>query len=110
MKVDLQVLAGKVDDAALQSKKPADELDLQKEDVNRRFVAIEGRMDKLEKLLEDQKKAAESKPENPDELYQKGLETFKSGDPQKARELLARFIERYPTHAMAANAHYWLGE
>ena len=110
MKVDLQVLAGKLDDATLLAKKPADDLALQKEDANRRFAAIEGRMDKLEKLLEDQKKAAETKPENPDDLYQKGLETFKNGDPQKARELLARFIERYPSHAMAANARYWLGE
>ena len=110
VKVDMQVLAGKLDDASLAVKKPIDELSLQKEDTNRRFTALEGRMDKLEQYVEEQKKAAQAKPENPDDLYQKGLDTFKGGDTQKAREMLAGFIERYPAHAMVPNAHYWLGE
>ncbi|HTP64143.1 MAG TPA: tol-pal system protein YbgF, partial [Geobacteraceae bacterium] len=46
----------------------------------------------------------------PDALYQQGLETFKSGDTQKARELFVRFIELFPANGMLANAHYWLGE
>ncbi len=110
IRVDMQVLSGRLDDATLAAKKPADDLALLKEDAGRRFTALEGRLEKLEKLLDEQKKAAEAKPESPDELYQKGLEAFKSGDAPKARELLAKFIERYPTHDMAANAHYWLGE
>jgi tol-pal system protein YbgF len=110
VKVDMQVLAGKLDDASLAAKKPIDDLSLLKDDTNRRFTALEGRVDKLEQYAEEQKKAALAKPENPDELYQKGLDTFKSGDAQKARELLTRFIERNPNHPMVANAHYWLGE
>jgi len=110
LKVDMQVMAGKLDDMSLVAKKPVDEMALLKEDTNRRFATIEGRMEKLEKYLEEQKLAAEARPENPDTLYQRGLETFKSGDTQKARELLTKFIELYPSHGMAANAHYWLGE
>ena len=110
VKVDMQVLAGKIDDAALSAKRPADNLALLKEDSERRFVALEGRIDKIEKFIEDQKKPAEATPENPEGLYQKGIDTFKSGNIPKARELLSRFIELYPAHDMAANAHYWLGE
>jgi tol-pal system protein YbgF len=110
VKVDMQVLAGKLDDASLAAKKPIDDLSLLKDDVNRRFTALEGRVEKLEQSVEEQKKAAQAKPENPDELYQKGVDTIKGGDAQKARELLTRFIEQNPNHAMVANAHYWLGE
>jgi len=110
VKVDMQVQAGKLDDASLAAKKPIDELSLQKEDTNRRFAVLEGRVDKLEQYVEEQKKAGPAQPVNPDELYQKGLDTFKNGDAQKARELLTRFIEHNPNHAMVPNAHYWLGE
>lgn len=111
MKVDMQVLSGKLDDAAIAAKKPADELTLLRDDMERRFAAVEGRMAKLESALEEQKKGAAAEMEkNPEALYQKGLDTFRNGDPQKARELLGKFIELQPAHELAANAHYWLGE
>jgi len=111
MKVDMQVVSGKLDDAALAAKKPADELALLRDDMERRFAAVEERLGKLEKGFEEQKKATVAATEKtPETLYQKGLETFKNGDPQKAREFLAKFIELYPAHELAANAHYWLGE
>jgi tol-pal system protein YbgF len=111
MKVDMQVVSGKLDDAAIAAKKPADELALQRDDMERRFAAVEERLGKLEKGFEEQKKAAVAATEKtPEALYQKGLDAVKNGDPQKAREFLAKFIELYPTHELAANAHYWLGE
>jgi len=106
MKVDMQVVAGKLDDAALAAKKPADDLSLLREDIERRLSAIDGRMAKLEKSLEDQKKVAET----PESLYQKGLDASRSGDAQKARESLTKFLQLHPSHDLAANAHYWLGE
>ena len=110
LKVDQQVLAGKLDDASLAAKKPMDDLALMKEDTNRRLTVLEGRMDKLEQALVEQKNAVQAKPVTPEELYQKALDLFKGGDMQKARELFTGFIERYPSHAMVPNAHYWLGE
>jgi tol-pal system protein YbgF len=115
-KVDMQVLAGKVDDANLLAKKPADDLSLLKEDLERRLTAMDGRTGKLEKELEEvRKKMAEAPPAkqaelSPEALYQQGLETYRGGNPQKAREFFVRFIERYPNHELAANAHYWTGE
>lgn len=103
IKVDMQVSAGRLDDLALSVKKPADDLSLLKEDTDRRITSIEGRIGKLEK-------SPEAAPENPEALYQKGLDAFNRGDTQKARELLTRFIELNPSHGMTANARYWLGE
>lgn len=109
MKVDMQVVSGKLDDAALAAKKPVDEMTLLRDDMERRLAAVEGRAAKLEKDFEELKKSAETE-RNPEAIYQKGLETFRSGDPAGARELLAKFIELRPAHELAANAHYWLGE
>lgn len=113
-RVDMQVLTGKVDDATLLAKKPADELALVREDMERRFTAIDERLGKLEKGLDElQKKQSEttSREEGtPDALYQKGLATFKNGDQQKARELFNQFLQKFPKHDLAANVHYWLGE
>ena len=40
----------------------------------------------------------------------KALETFKAGDMPSAREQFTKFLEQYPQHDLAANAHYWIGE
>jgi tol-pal system protein YbgF len=110
VKVDMQVVSGKLDDISLAAKKPGDDLLLLKEDVNRRFTSLEERLAKLEKGLDDPKKTADATPENTDAIYQKGLDAYKGGDFQKARDIFARFIEQFPTHGMVANARYWLGE
>lgn len=114
-RVDMQVMAGKVDDSTLLAKKPAEDIAFVKENMERRLAALDGRIASLEKELDDlRKKAAEAPAKEvqmtPEALYQKGLDTFKEGNPQKARELLMKFVEQYPNHELAANAHYWTGE
>ncbi len=114
-RVDMQALTGKVDDVAVQAKKPAEDIALLKEDTNRRLTSFEERLLKVEKGLEElQKSAADLKTAateaTPEALYQKALDTFRSGDAQKARDLFGKFLERYPRHELTANAHYWIGE
>jgi tol-pal system protein YbgF len=115
-KVDSQVLSGKMDDLALQSRKPSDDLALMKEDTQQRLSALDSRIAKLEKGFEEIRgQAAEAKakaetPATPEALYQKALETYRAGDMTKARELFTAFLEKNPNHDLAANAHYWLGE
>jgi tol-pal system protein YbgF len=106
LKVDMQVVSGKLDDAVIGAKKPANDLALMRDDMERRFTAIEGRLATLEKMQVEQKKAAET----PEAIYQSAMDSFKSGDMPKAREILSRFLEKHATHDLAANAHYWLGE
>lgn len=116
-RVDMQALAGKVDDLAVAGKKPTDELALLKEDSSRRLSAVEERLTKLEqgfgelqKSLGDLAKAKEAAAATPDSLYQQGQELFKAGEQVKARERFTSFLEKYPAHQLAANARYWLGE
>ena len=114
-KVDMQVLAGKVDDATQSAKKPAEDISLLKEDLDRRLTTLEGKTGKIEKSFDDlEKKSTEAASKqvelSPEALYQQGLNTFKGGNSQKARDLFTKFIELYPNHELAANAHYWLGE
>jgi tol-pal system protein YbgF len=114
-KVDMQVLAGKVDDASIQAKKPADDISLLKEDLDRRFTALETRVGALEKAIDDQQKkgvdsSAKSAEVTPEEMYQQGVDLVKSASTQKAREVLNKFLEKNPNHELAANAHYWIGE
>jgi tol-pal system protein YbgF len=114
-KVDMQVLAGKVDDASIQAKKPADDISLLKEDLDRRFTALETRVGALEKAIDDQQKkgvdaSAKSAEATPEEMYQQGVDLVKSASTQKAREVLNKFLEKNPNHELAANAHYWIGE
>jgi tol-pal system protein YbgF len=114
-KVDMQVMAGKVDDANLQAKKPSEDISLLKEDLERRLTALEGKIANLEKNSdEQQKKMTESSAKqaelSPEALYQQGLDLVKGGDTQKGRELLTKFVDKNPNHELAANAHYWIGE
>ncbi len=114
-KVDMQVLSGKVDDVRLLAQKPSEDLALLKEDTDRRLTAMEDRLSKLDKNIEElQKATAEAKTkeleQSPDVFYQRGLDTLKGGDTEKAREYFTKFIELFPKHDLTANAHYWLGE
>ena len=74
-KVDSQVLSGKVDDLANQTRKPADDIALLREDTEQRLTALNGRIAALERgMAELQKQSAEAKtsaevPQTPEALY-----------------------------------------
>lgn len=109
-RVDMQLLTGKVDDVRLLAQKPADDIALLKEDLTKRLAALDERLGKLEKGVEEQQKKAALLLKSPDYLYQQGMEAMKEGNSTKARELFTNFLEQHPKHALAANAHYWIGE
>ena len=114
-RVDLQSMAGKVDENAMLAKKPADDIGLLREDMERRLSAVEDRLTKLEKGVEDiQKKLAEPPPapvaKTPEAQYQQALDTFKAGKFAVAREMFTGFLKQYPTNELVSNAQYWVGE
>jgi len=49
-------------------------------------------------------------PAEVDALFREALTAFREGRAQQASELFARFVERYPEHAHADKAVYWMGE
>jgi tol-pal system protein YbgF len=116
-KSDMQAMQGKLDDIALTAKKPADDLQRYREDADKRILQLEDRILKLQTALEELSRKtgeaatpAKETPPTAEALYMKGLETFKAGDMPAAREILGKFLEKFPKHDLAANANYWIGE
>jgi len=114
-KGEMRSLAGKIDDVAVAAKKPADDLTILKDDLERRYSSLDERLTIIEKSLRElQAKntlpAKETPPATPEALYQKALDAHRGGDPVKGREMLLRFLQQNPKHELAANAQYWVGE
>ncbi len=116
-KVDMQLLTGKIDDVRIMAQKPADDLALLREDLNKRLAALDERLGALEKGVAEQKKMAaqqqlllQQQQETPEYIYQQGIDAVKAGDVAKAREVFGKFLISFPKHKLSANAHYWLGE
>lgn len=113
MRVDVQVMTGKVDELGLAAKKPFDDISLLKDDTAKAVNNMEERLKKLESELAqtNSKLAAVSKSlETPESLYKQALDSFNSGDIEKSREMLVKFREQNTEHKLAANAAYWIGE
>ena len=115
-KTEMQAMNGRIDDMSISLKKPGEDLARYREDADKRIVALEERIIRLQSSLDDLTKkvaeltqAKEAAP-TPDSAYMKGLDTFKTGDMPAAREIFTKFLEQYPQHDLAANAHYWIGE
>jgi tol-pal system protein YbgF len=111
-KVDTRVLAGRVDDMEQLLKKPAEDLSLMKEDLERRLAEVSDHLKKLDKALEElgKKNGGNTDDLKPEALYQKGVDLAKGGSSQQAREILHKFVETNPGHDLVANARYWIGE
>ena len=115
-KTEMQAMNGKLDDMSISLKKPTEDLARYRDDADRRIIALEDRIVKFQTTLDElTKKVSEfSQPKEaavtPDSAYMKGLDTFKAGDMPAARDIFTKFLEQYPQHDLAANAHYWIGE
>lgn len=115
LKVEQQVLTGKLDDLRILAQKPADDIALLKEDMENRLTPVTEKLQKVEtELSELKRQAAEAKSQemerSPEVLYQRSLDAFKASDMTKARTMFQRFLELHPKHELAANARYWVGE
>lgn len=115
-KTEMQAMNGKLDDMGISLKKPTEDLARYRDDADKRIIALEDRIIKLQSIQDElTKKVAELSqakevPPTPDAVYMKGLNTFKAGDMPAAREIFTKFLEQYPQHDLVANAHYWIGE
>lgn len=116
MRIDVQVMAGKIDDTSLAAKKPFEDISLLKEDTAKSVKSVEERLSKLEQNFKESSakmdalaKSLET-PVTPDSVYKQAQDALKSGDNRKAREILTSFLEQYPSHKLSPNARYWIGE
>lgn len=115
-KNEMQAVSGRLDDMTISIKKPSEDLARYREDADKRIIALEDRIVRLQATLDELAKnvaelARQKEPsQTPDSVYMKGLDTFKAGDMPAARDIFTKFLEQYPQHDLAANAHYWIGE
>lgn len=49
-------------------------------------------------------------PISAEELFDRGMESYRAGELGQAVLDFAEFAERHPTHPLAASAHFWIGE
>lgn len=112
---EMQALNGKLDDMP----KPGEELTRYREDTDKRIIALEERIIKLQATVDElgskggdspQPKQTKDAPPPADAIYLKGLEAFKAGNMPAARDFFAKFIEQYPKHELVGNARYWTAE
>lgn len=115
-KTEMQSMNGRVDDMGTNLKKPTEDLARYREDADKRIIALEDRIIRIQSTLDDLTKKVTELAQikevapTPDSTYMKGLDTFKAGDMPAARDIFTKFLERYPQHDLAANAQYWIGE
>ncbi len=116
MRIDVQVMTGKVDDIGLAAKKPFDDITLLKEDTFKSVSAMDERLKKLESDLAQINDKLSSilksleVPPSAENLYKQALDLVKSGEAGKARDVLNKFNDTYPEHKLSPNVRYWIGE
>lgn len=116
IRVDVQVMNGKVDDLGLVAKKPFDDISLLKEDTSKAVTSMEERIKKLDAEVEriNAKLTALTKsletPPTPENAYKQAMDAFKSGETAKARDMFTKLTEQFPDSKLTANARYWIGE
>ncbi len=110
---EMLALNGKLDEMA----KPDDEQARYRADTDKRIIALEERLAKLQATVDGLAagKGAEANrhqdaPPPADAVYLKGLEAFKAGNMSAARDFFATFIAEHPKHELVGNARYWTAE
>jgi tol-pal system protein YbgF len=87
-----------------------------KEDTSKSVAAMEDRLKKLETDVAESSTRiaalakAQVPPPTPENIYKQAMDTLKSGETAKARDMFAAFIEQFPDNKLLPNARYWIGE
>jgi len=110
LRVEFQSVQGRFEDQARESAQLRDDVALMRDDLALKVTALEDRLAKLEASGQTPTQQA-AEAETPEALYERGLELIqKQGDFAGGRQWLQEFLKRYPGHALAVNALYWIGE
>jgi len=110
---EIQMLNGKLDDVSTNEKKPIEELSRYRDDMDKRIIALEENIIKLQNTVQElsgKTGNTSQQAATPDAIYKQALEVFKAGNTPTAREQFTKFIEQYPEHELAPSARYWIGE
>lgn len=112
LRAETQTLTGAIDELKAGRQDQAAQISQLRDELAFKVKALEERLAKLEAAPAPAPQAATPPPaQTPEALYQQGLDAIRTeGDYAKGRELLQKFLKEYPTHGLAVNAKYWIGE
>jgi len=112
LRVEFQAVNGRIADQDIALQRLRDELTLARDDLNLRIEALELRLNELGKTSPSHGRTDPStSAQTPEALYTESLALVREGeDMQAARKGFQDFLSRYPEHALAINAEYWIGE
>jgi tol-pal system protein YbgF len=83
------------------------------EEINRRVVTLEEKMERVAAASPASSAAPATVPQDwksPEEMYDYAVGLIKGGETGKGRRLLTAFASKYPDHKLLPNVFYWKGE
>lgn len=110
LRVEVQAVSGRVEDAGRQKGEAKEELTLMRDDLSLKIKAMEDRLGKLEETVRNPPAPPAPAVETPQALYERGVDLVQKGEFAKGREALQEFLRQSPTGPLAVNAQYWVGE
>ena len=120
LRVELQTLEGRLEEVARENRQLRDELSLVRDDMALKTADLEDRLNKPSAVTSPAPAptptptpapAVESGEKKAVDLYKEGLVLIRDKhDYPEARKVLQRFLKDYPSHHLAVNATYWIGE
>ena len=116
VKSDLVAATTRADETKVQLQKEIAQLSektARVEEINRRVVTLEEKMEKVAAASPASSAAPAPVPQDwksPEEMYDYAVGLIKGGETRKGRQLLTAFASKYPDHKLLPNVFYWKGE
>ena len=116
VKSDLVAATTRADETKVQLQKEIAQLNekaARVEEINRRVVTLEEKMEKVAAASLASSAAPAPVPQdwkNAEEMYDYSLGLIKGGETRKGRQILTEFASKYPDHKLLPNVFYWKGE
>jgi tol-pal system protein YbgF len=120
VKSDLVAATTRADETRVQMQKDIAQLSekvaekaAKAEEINRRVVTLEEKMEKVAAASLASAAAPVPVPQDwksPEEMYDYAVGLIKGGETRKGRQVLTAFASKYPGHKLLPNALYWKGE
>jgi tol-pal system protein YbgF len=128
MRTEIQNLQGKIDEIKFHAEKASNDTLAIREELVAKLKEQDEKINALRKDVDTLKPqtllppAIISQPQpgttpspsaeedNVEDFYHSAYGKLKSGDLEGAREAFKKFLEAYPSHNLASNAQFWIGE
>jgi tol-pal system protein YbgF len=111
LRLELQSISGRFSDLDRQRNESQEELALIRDDLGLRINALETQLSAGTTRTAPATQAAAATPTQPETIYLQAVDLIrKQQQYANGRKQLESFLQKNPSHALAPNAAYWIGE